>query len=233
MRNGQTVELGRNPASPGIAFPNRPGQETSTGVLVNAQRKHALTALPWIVCSPVDSRLPSETSWRISQIDTTAQTMSHLHPPRWRGLWASQEIGPNQLRRYDRGWHYGSRGSPLGMISTPRVQAYKNPPTHVGPEQKLTDMIRAAAAFILTVWVVTALAEPRVVPLDELEPTAKQRRATTLITQLLSRHHYKRTSLNDAFSSNLLDRYLKALDPNRSFFFCRRTSTTFSARKPA
>ena len=27
MRNGQTVELGRNPASPGIAFPNRPGQE--------------------------------------------------------------------------------------------------------------------------------------------------------------------------------------------------------------
>ena len=79
-------------------------------------------------------------------------------------------------------------------------------------------MIRAAAAFILTVWVVTALAEPRVVPLDELEPTAKQRRATTLITQLLSRHHYKRTSLNDAFSSDLLARYLKALDPNRSFF---------------
>ena len=119
------------------------------------------------------------------------------------------------------------------MISTPRGPSVQNPPTHVGPEQKLTDMIRAAAAFILTVWVVTALAEPRVVPLDELEPTAKQRRATTLITQLLSRHHYKRTSLNDAFSSNLLDRYLKALDPNRSFFLQADVDNFSGARKPA
>ena len=79
-------------------------------------------------------------------------------------------------------------------------------------------MIRAAAAFVIAVWVTTAFAEMRVVPLDELEPTAKQRRATTLITQLLSRHHYKKTSLNDEFSSDLLDRYLNALDPNRSFF---------------
>ena len=79
-------------------------------------------------------------------------------------------------------------------------------------------MIRAAAAFVIAVWVTTAFAEMRIVPLDELEPTAKQRRATTLITQLLSRHHYKKTSLNDEFSSDLLDRYLNALDPNRSFF---------------
>lgn len=79
-------------------------------------------------------------------------------------------------------------------------------------------MIRAAAAFVIAVWVTTAFAEMRIVPLDELEPTSKQRRATTLITQLLSRHHYKKTSLNDEFSSDLLDRYLNALDPNRSFF---------------
>ena len=51
-----------------------------------------------------------------------------------------------------------------------------------------------------------------------LKPTDEQARATELIIQLMDEHHYKNTPLDDALSSQILDNYLKTLDPNRSYF---------------
>ncbi|RME33692.1 MAG: tail-specific protease [Gammaproteobacteria bacterium] len=61
-------------------------------------------------------------------------------------------------------------------------------------------------------------ARPVVVPQHELVPSNAQRRATQLITHFISNYHYKRTALDDALSSRILDRYLEDMDPNRSYF---------------
>jgi len=61
-------------------------------------------------------------------------------------------------------------------------------------------------------------ARPVVVPQHELVPSNAQRRATQLITHFISNYHYKRTALDDALSSRILDRYLEGMDPNRSYF---------------
>jgi carboxyl-terminal processing protease len=52
----------------------------------------------------------------------------------------------------------------------------------------------------------------------ELSPSVDHKRATALITKLMSRYHYKRTPLDDGQSALVLERYLDSLDPNRSFF---------------
>lgn len=49
--------------------------------------------------------------------------------------------------------------------------------------------------------------EPHMARLDEL------------INTLLSRYHYKKFDLNDSLSSVILDKYIRSLDFNRSFFF--------------
>jgi len=58
----------------------------------------------------------------------------------------------------------------------------------------------------------------RVVPLKELRATPAQERATRIIVDLMQRYEYKKVPLDDALSSRILDRYLKTLDPNKSFF---------------
>lgn len=45
-----------------------------------------------------------------------------------------------------------------------------------------------------------------------------QRNATDIITDFLSNHHYKKTQFDDALSSQLLDRYINTLDPDRMYF---------------
>lgn len=62
-----------------------------------------------------------------------------------------------------------------------------------------------------------SVAELRVVDVEELEASAAQRRAATLVTQFLTRHHYRKAPLDDQLSTEILDRYLEALDPSRSF----------------
>ncbi|MEA3291643.1 MAG: S41 family peptidase, partial [Pseudomonadota bacterium] len=49
-------------------------------------------------------------------------------------------------------------------------------------------------------------------------PDAKHRKAFKLVNYLVDRYHYKDQELDDAFSETVLERYLKQLDPNRSFF---------------
>ncbi|MCB1877909.1 MAG: carboxy terminal-processing peptidase [Chromatiales bacterium] len=65
---------------------------------------------------------------------------------------------------------------------------------------------------------------------EDLEPTRDQRLATELITQIMGRYHYRKVPLDDQLSARLLDRYLKDLDPNRSYFLASDTEA-FSAYK--
>lgn len=52
----------------------------------------------------------------------------------------------------------------------------------------------------------------------ELAPLPHQPQAAILTTELLSRFHYKTTSLDDALSEQIFERYLKSLDPEKYFF---------------
>jgi carboxyl-terminal processing protease len=54
-----------------------------------------------------------------------------------------------------------------------------------------------------------------------LEPSASHRQATALITQILAKHHYKKTKLNNEISEVVLQNYLDSLDPSRSYFWRR------------
>ena len=52
----------------------------------------------------------------------------------------------------------------------------------------------------------------QIVPLDQHD------RATRLITHFLDKYHYKDFDIDDFLSGQILDAYLSALDPNRSYF---------------
>ena len=51
----------------------------------------------------------------------------------------------------------------------------------------------------------------QIVPLDQHE------RATRLITHFLDKYHYKDFSIDDLLSEQIMDAYVGALDPNRSY----------------
>jgi len=63
-----------------------------------------------------------------------------------------------------------------------------------------------------------ALANAPIVPLEELTPHSEHRRATRLITHVVANYHYKNVVLDDQLSAEILDRYIEALDPTRSYF---------------
>ena len=55
----------------------------------------------------------------------------------------------------------------------------------------------------------------------EIKPLAPSAQRTALdrtIADLLSKHHYRQSQLNDALSSSILNAYLEGLDPSRSYF---------------
>ena len=60
----------------------------------------------------------------------------------------------------------------------------------------------------------------KVIPTDpsELSASQDQLRATELIVQFLGRYHYRNRILDDEQSEQILEGYLEALDPNRSYF---------------
>ena len=76
-----------------------------------------------------------------------------------------------------------------------------------------------AAAVMLALFASNAPA--KVIPTDpsELSASQDQLRATELIVQFLNRYHYRNRVLDDAQSEQILQRYLEALDPNRSYFY--------------
>jgi carboxyl-terminal processing protease len=58
--------------------------------------------------------------------------------------------------------------------------------------------------------------EPGKLPV--LAPSQSQEQAAHLSAQFLTRYAYKPVPLNDALSAKIMDRYIKSLDPDRSFF---------------
>lgn len=53
---------------------------------------------------------------------------------------------------------------------------------------------------------------------DSLQPLPEHGFSAQIITQLIERFHYKKTRLDNEQSEEILEQYLKSLDPNRSFF---------------
>ena len=51
------------------------------------------------------------------------------------------------------------------------------------------------------------------VPLADLQPDPAHRQATLIITKVVDRFHYRKVPLDDALSADILDRYLRSLDP--------------------
>jgi carboxyl-terminal processing protease len=72
--------------------------------------------------------------------------------------------------------------------------------------------------LVLSLLLATVHAEIPSVPESSLVPAEKHQRATEIITHIIDSYHYKKKSLDDALSSEILDRYLESLDPNRSYF---------------
>jgi len=53
---------------------------------------------------------------------------------------------------------------------------------------------------------------------ETLSPDVRMAKTAVIITKVVERYHYKKTELNDAMSSDILDRYIDVLDSNRLFF---------------
>lgn len=60
--------------------------------------------------------------------------------------------------------------------------------------------------------------EPNTEELEVLEPTIRHVRTAEEILSKLQRRHYQKRDFNDQLSSDLLDNYLKRLDPAKSYF---------------
>jgi len=78
-------------------------------------------------------------------------------------------------------------------------------------------LLLAALLIVAT----TTLAAPSSVPLSDLFPTPTQTKAAIVINKVLERYHYRKVALDRGFAASVLERYLKALDPNRTFFLAR------------
>ena len=73
--------------------------------------------------------------------------------------------------------------------------------------------------LMLSLVVITpAAANAPVVALEDLKPQPEHRRSTRLITHVISNYHYRNVPLDDALSKKVLERYIDALDPARSYF---------------
>jgi carboxyl-terminal processing protease len=90
-------------------------------------------------------------------------------------------------------------------------------------------MIRKTLFTIFVLTLGTALAGAAVTPSvpDQLVPSRENREASIIITRVVENHHYKKVPLDDELSASILDRYIKSLDPNRSFFL-EKDIDTFS-----
>ena len=76
-------------------------------------------------------------------------------------------------------------------------------------------------ALLLALPCGSIFAEPQDVPISELIPSHRQQRTMVVINQALERFHYRKMSLNDQFAEQIFEKYIEALDPNRSFFLQR------------
>ena len=80
-------------------------------------------------------------------------------------------------------------------------------------KQKLVCLVWALVAAVQVAW-----ADGQVVYPPELRPAVQEAKAARLAAEVLTRYHYKPLALDDALSSQMFDRYLKALDPEKLHF---------------
>jgi carboxyl-terminal processing protease len=78
--------------------------------------------------------------------------------------------------------------------------------------------LRLLLPILLSIAAGCAGAKSQDVPLAELEPLPRQAKTTVVINKVLERFHYRKVALDDDFAKRILEEYLEALDPNRSFF---------------
>jgi len=76
-----------------------------------------------------------------------------------------------------------------------------------------------AAALLFSAWALGAA--PHQVSLSELFPSQTQAKTAIVINKVLERYHYRKVTFDEAFARSVLDNYLEALDPGRSFFLAR------------
>lgn len=81
---------------------------------------------------------------------------------------------------------------------------------------------RLSVGFLLILTLTGPLAA-KVNPVQpgDLVATPQQSKATLIINKVLERYHYKKIVLDDEFAAAIMQTYLEALDPNRSFFLQR------------
>ncbi|BAO45170.1 carboxy terminal-processing peptidase [Thiolapillus brandeum] len=79
-------------------------------------------------------------------------------------------------------------------------------------------LILGINALYLLVFSATALAVVKEVPQESLIPDNSQRQTALILNRVLERYHYRKVPLDDKLSEKILNRYLEALDPNKSFF---------------
>ena len=107
------------------------------------------------------------------------------------------------------------------------------------PTESSHAMIPAHRLVVLAFTLLTGLvagslvasAAPRPIPLSELFPSQGQAKTAVVINKVLERYHYRKVDLNDDFARAVLDNYLEALDPNRSFFLARDVQRFESAAR--
>jgi len=51
----------------------------------------------------------------------------------------------------------------------------------------------------------------------ELRPTERQRKVARLVSDVISKQHYRQAVVDDQLSSQVFDRYVESLDGNRSY----------------
>ena len=77
---------------------------------------------------------------------------------------------------------------------------------------------RLALALFALALLAPAQAKIPTVPASELHSDKAYADATQVILHIIDTYHYKKKPLDDQMSSQILDNYLKSLDPNHSFF---------------
>ncbi len=79
-------------------------------------------------------------------------------------------------------------------------------------------LILGINAFCLLAFSASALAVAKEVSPESLVPDNTQRQTALILNRVLERYHYRKVHLDDKLSEAILERYLEALDPNKSFF---------------
>ena len=75
------------------------------------------------------------------------------------------------------------------------------------------------AGLALGVLTLSAMANNQPVQSDEpLQPEARHEDIGALVTQFIQKSHYKQITVDDDFSSLVLDRYIESLDGNKMYF---------------